>query len=155
MKLRRRQFLHLAAGFAALPAIQRIAQAQSYPARPVAIILGFPAGGGFDFDARPVGRWLSDRLGQPFNVENRLGAGSHIATEAVVHAPADGNTLLTATAANALPSRKTDSLTCVLSDHALGCRRGAPNSYPAIVRRWDEATGSNAPFCPRQGCSPH
>src|SRR3974390_659107 len=102
MKLQRRQILHLAAGFAALPAIQRSAQAQSYPARPVAIILGFPAGGGFDFDARLVGQWLSDRLGKPFNVENRPGAGSHIATEAVVRASSDGYTLLAATAANAL-----------------------------------------------------
>jgi len=102
MKLPRRKFLHLAAGAAALPAVSRIASAQAYPTRPVSIIVGFPAGGGIDLDARLMGQWLSDRLGQPFNVENRTGAGSNIATEAVVRAPADGYTLLLATAANAL-----------------------------------------------------
>jgi tripartite-type tricarboxylate transporter receptor subunit TctC len=103
MELARRKFLQLASGAAALPAISAsVARAQAYPARPVTIIVGFPVGGGIDIDARLVGKWLSDRLGQTFNVENRLGAGSNIATEAVVRAPADGYTLLLATAANAI-----------------------------------------------------
>jgi tripartite-type tricarboxylate transporter receptor subunit TctC len=94
MKLPRRNFLHLAAGAAALPAVSRIAWAQAYPTRPVRIIVGFPAGGNADTIARPMGQWLSERLGQPFVIENRPGAGSNIATEAVVRAPADGYTLL-------------------------------------------------------------
>jgi tripartite-type tricarboxylate transporter receptor subunit TctC len=103
MKLpHRRQFLRLAAGAAALPALSRIAGAQAYPTRPVTIIIGFPAGGGIDLDARLMARWLSDRLGQTFNVENRPGPGTNAATEAVVRAPADGHTLLLASAANAI-----------------------------------------------------
>ena len=102
MKLPRRRFLHLAAAAAALPAVLRIARAQAYPARPVRIIVGFPAGGGVDILARLMGRWLSERLGQPFVVENQPGAGTNIATEAVVNASPDGYTLLFATAANAL-----------------------------------------------------
>ena len=98
----RRRFLHLAASAAALPAVSHIARAQAYPSRPVTIIVGFPVGGGIDLDARLMAQWLSDRLGQPFNVENRIGSGSAVATEAVVRAPADGYTLLFATAANAL-----------------------------------------------------
>jgi tripartite-type tricarboxylate transporter receptor subunit TctC len=94
MKLLRRQFLHLAACAAALPAMSRIARAQAYPSRPVRIIVGFPAGGANDTLARLMGQWLSDGLGQPFIIENRPGAGSNIATEALVRAPADGYTLL-------------------------------------------------------------
>jgi tripartite-type tricarboxylate transporter receptor subunit TctC len=90
----RRRFLHLAAGAAALPAVSRIARAQSYPTRPVRIIVGFTPGGPTDALARLMGQWLSDRLGQQFIIENRPGAGTNIATEAVVHAPADGHTLL-------------------------------------------------------------
>lgn len=102
MKLPRRRFLHLAAGAAALPALPHIAGAQAYPARPVRLIVGFSAGGAPDILARLVGQWLSDRLGRPFIVENRAGAGSNIATEAVVNAPADGYTLLLASLANAV-----------------------------------------------------
>lgn len=102
MRLPRRKFFYLAAGAAALPAVSRVAWAQTYPSRPVAIIVGFPAGGGIDLDARLMAQWLSDRLRQPFNVENRPGAGTNIATEAVVRAPADGYTLLLASAANAI-----------------------------------------------------
>jgi tripartite-type tricarboxylate transporter receptor subunit TctC len=94
MKLPRRKFLHLAAGAAALPAVSPFAWAQAYPARPVRLVVGFPAGGNADTIARPMGQWLSERLGQPFVIENRPGAGTNIATEAVVRAPADGYTLL-------------------------------------------------------------
>ena len=94
MKLPRRNFLHLAAGAAALPAVSRIAWAQNYPSRPVRIIVGFAPGGGADIIARLIGQWLSERLGQQFIFENRPGAGANIGTEAVVRAPADGYTLL-------------------------------------------------------------
>ena len=94
MKLPRRRFLRLAAGTASLPAVTRFAQAQTYPTRPVRVIVGFPAGGGSDITARLMGQWLSERLGQPFVVENRPGAATNIATEAVVRAPADGYALL-------------------------------------------------------------
>jgi tripartite-type tricarboxylate transporter receptor subunit TctC len=93
MKLSRRKFMHLAAGAAALPAVSRVARAQSYPSRPVRLVVGFPAGGGTDIIARLIGQWLSERLAQPFIIENRPGASSNIATEAVVHAPPDGYTL--------------------------------------------------------------
>jgi tripartite-type tricarboxylate transporter receptor subunit TctC len=102
MKLPRRNLLHLAAGAAALPVISRITWAQSYPTRPVRIIVGVPPGGGIDIVARLMGQWLSERLGQQFVIENRPGAGTNIATEAVVRAPADGYTLLLVTAANAI-----------------------------------------------------
>ena len=94
MKLPRRQFLHLAAGAAALPAMSRITRAQAYPTRPVRWIVGFPAGGPNDILARLMGQWLSERFGQPFVIENRPGAGTNIATEAVVKAPPDGYTLV-------------------------------------------------------------
>jgi tripartite-type tricarboxylate transporter receptor subunit TctC len=94
MKLPRRQFLLLAGGAAALPGLSRIARAQAYPARPVRIIVGFAAGGPADILARLMGQWLSERLGQPFVIENRPGGGSNIGTEVVVRAPADGYTLL-------------------------------------------------------------
>ena len=95
MKLPRRRFLHLAAGAAALPAVFRgSARAQTYPARPVHIIVGFAAGGTYDIMARLIGQWLSERLGQQFLIENRTGAATNIATEAVVRSPADGYTLL-------------------------------------------------------------
>ena len=101
MKLpHRRQFLHLAAGAAALPVVSRFAFAQAYPSRPVRIIVGFAAGGPADIVARLIAQWLSERLGQQFVVENRTGAATNIATEAVVRAPADGYTLLFITAAS-------------------------------------------------------
>src|ERR1700686_396049 len=102
MKLPRRRFLHLAAGAAALPAASRLARAQAYPARPVHIIVGFPAGNAPDIIARLIGQWVSERLGQQFIVDNRPGAGSTIAAEAVVNAPADGHTLLMVVLSNAL-----------------------------------------------------
>src|ERR1700681_3015477 len=96
MKLSRHQFLRLAAGTAALPALSRIARAQTYPTRPVRLIVGFNAGGGPDIGARLIGQWLSERLGAQVVIENRPRAGGNIATEAVVRAPADGYTLLLA-----------------------------------------------------------
>ena len=100
MKLPRRHFLHLATGAAALPAISRIAAAQSYPSRPVHIIVGFAAGGPTDILSRLIGQWLSERLGQPFVIEDRPGAATNIATEAVAHASPDGYTLLAAVSTN-------------------------------------------------------
>jgi tripartite-type tricarboxylate transporter receptor subunit TctC len=103
MKLpHRRLFLHLAAGAAALPAVSRLAWAQAYPTRPVRLIEGFGAGGAGDIVARLIGQWLSERLGQPFVVENRTGAATNIATDAVVRAAPDGYTLLMITSANAI-----------------------------------------------------
>jgi tripartite-type tricarboxylate transporter receptor subunit TctC len=102
MKLPRRQFLHLAAGAAALPAASRMAWAQTYPTRPVHLICGFAAGGPNDIVSRLIGQWLSERLGQPFVIDNRTGAASNIATEVVVKAPADGHTLLLVSSANAV-----------------------------------------------------
>jgi len=110
MKLPRRQFLHLAAGAAALPAVTRTAWAQAYPSRPVRIIVGYAAGGGTDISARVIGQWLSERLGQQFIIENRPGAATNIATEAVARAAADGYTLLLATAANAINATYYDKL---------------------------------------------
>jgi tripartite-type tricarboxylate transporter receptor subunit TctC len=110
MKFPRRRLLHLAAGAAALPAISRIAWAQTYPSRPVRLVVGFAPGGGTDVVARLMGQWLSERLGQPFIIENRSGAGSNIATEAVVKAPPDGHTLLVATSANAVSATLYDKL---------------------------------------------
>ena len=94
MKLPRRKFLHLAAGAAALPVVSRIAWAQAYPTRPVRIVVGYPPGGAADISGRLIGQFLSERLRQPFVIENRPGAGGNIGTEVVVRAPPDGYTLL-------------------------------------------------------------
>jgi tripartite-type tricarboxylate transporter receptor subunit TctC len=110
MKVPRRQFLQLAAGAAALPAVSRIARAQAYPTRPVRIIVGFAAGNTADITARLIGQWLSERLGQPFIIENRPGAGSNIGTEAVVHAPPDGYTFLLVLSANTINATLYDKL---------------------------------------------
>jgi tripartite-type tricarboxylate transporter receptor subunit TctC len=111
MKLpHRRQFLHLAAGVATVPALSRVARAQAWPSRPVHIIVGFPPGGGTDITARLVGQWLSERLGQPFIIENRSGATGNIGTESVVRAPPDGYTLLMVLATNAINATLYDKL---------------------------------------------
>ncbi len=101
MELPRRRFLRMAASAATLSTVSRVAMAQSYPSRPVRLIAPFPAGGVVDLYARLIGQWLSERLGQPFIVENRVGAGGNIGTEAVVRAAADGYTLLQMSSANA------------------------------------------------------
>src|SRR3974390_82435 len=102
MKLPRRQFLHLAASAAGLSAAFRNAWAQAYPTRAVRIVVGVPPGGPIDISAHLIGQWLSERLGQPFVIENRPGAGGNTATEAVVRAPADGHTLLSLGSQNAI-----------------------------------------------------
>ena len=102
MKLSRRRFLYLAAGAAALPLAARVAWAQPYPAKPVRIIVGLPAGGSADITARLIGQWLSERLGQQFLIENRPGAGTNVGTEAVVRAAPDGYTLLLVLTTNAI-----------------------------------------------------
>ena len=110
MKVSRREFLYLAAGAAALPTVTRIAGAETYPTRPVHIIVGYAPGGATDIMARLVGQWLSERLGQQFVIENRPGAGSNIAAEAVVRAPADGYTLLLVGVSNAINATLYDRL---------------------------------------------
>ena len=110
MKLPRRTVLHLAAGAAALPAMPRIARAQPYPSRPVRIVVGFPAGGTSDIVARVLGQWLAERVGQQFVVENRPGAGSNLATEAVARATPDGYTLLLIGGANTINATLFDKL---------------------------------------------
>jgi tripartite-type tricarboxylate transporter receptor subunit TctC len=113
MKLARRQFLHFAAGAATLPAVLRIANAQSYPTRPVRIVVGFTAGGSTDIGARLIGQRLQERLGQSFVIENRPGAGTNIATESVVRAPPDGYTLLMVGPSSAVNATLYDKLNFV------------------------------------------
>ena len=110
MKRPRRKFLRLAAGAAALPAASSVAWAQSYPSRPVRLIVGFAAGGTGDITARLIGQWLAERLGQQFVIENRPGAGTNIATEAVVRATPDGYTLLMAGPSGAINATLYDKL---------------------------------------------
>ncbi len=113
MRTARRQFLHLAACAATLPALPRFAKAQTYPARPVRIVVGFTAGGSTDIGARLIGQWLQDRLGQPFVIENRPGAATNIATESVVRAPPDGYTLLMVGPSSAVNATLYDKLSFV------------------------------------------
>jgi tripartite-type tricarboxylate transporter receptor subunit TctC len=110
MKLPRRHFLFLPAAAATLLAVSRVARSQTYPTRPVRIIIGYPPGGSADITARLMGQWLSERLGQPFVIENRPGASTNIATEAVVHASPDGYTLLLVAPANAINATLYDKL---------------------------------------------
>src|SRR5215470_3331267 len=110
MKLPRRNFLHLAAGVAALPAVSRIARAQTYPARPVRLIVPLAPAGASDITARLIGQWLSERLGLQFVIDNRSGGGGNIGTDAVVRAPADGYTLLLCSFSNAVNGTLYDKL---------------------------------------------
>jgi tripartite-type tricarboxylate transporter receptor subunit TctC len=110
VKLLRRQFLRLAAASAVAPLASRTVRAQAYPTRPVRVIVGFSAGGTADILARVTGEWLSERLGQPFVIEDRPGAGGNIGTEAVVNAPADGYTLLLIAPAHAVNGMLYDKL---------------------------------------------
>src|SRR5213082_1224296 len=110
MRFPRRKFLQLAAGAAVLPAVSTRARAQAYPSRPIRVIIGYAPGGSADLTARLMGQWLSERLGQPFVIENRPGGGTNIATEAVVRAPSDGYTLLLAAPANAINATLYDKL---------------------------------------------
>src|SRR4051812_14915709 len=110
MTISRRRFLHLAAGAAVLPAISAPARAETWPARPVRLIVGYTPGGSADLTARLTGQWLSERLGQAFVVENRPGGGTNIATEAALRAPPDGYTLLLAAPANAINATLYDKL---------------------------------------------
>jgi tripartite-type tricarboxylate transporter receptor subunit TctC len=110
MKLPRRNFLHLAVGAAALPAVSRVAWAQTYPTRPVRIVVTFPAGSTSDIISRPLAQWLHERLGQPFVIDNRPGAGGTIGTEAVVRAPPDGYTLLLIAGAHTVNATLYDKL---------------------------------------------
>src|SRR6202140_4736594 len=110
MKFPRRQFLQLAAAAAVLPAVSKNATAQNYPTRPIRLIVGYTPGGSADLTSRLMGQWLSERLGQPFVIENRPGGGTNIATEAVVRAPPDGYTLLLAAPANAINATLYDKL---------------------------------------------
>ena len=110
MKLSRRSLLHLSAGAVALPALSRRARAQTYPVRPIRLIIGYTPGGSADITARLTGQWLSERLGQSVIVESRPGGGTNIATEAVVRAPPDGYTLLLVAPANAINATLYDKL---------------------------------------------
>ena len=110
MKLPRRKFLHLAAGAAALTALLRVAAALDYPSRPVHLVVGFPPGGPADMVARLLGQWLSERLGRPFVIENRPGAGGTVGTELVVRAPPDGYTLVQVSSGDAIDATLYDNL---------------------------------------------
>jgi len=148
MNLPRRTFLHLAAGAAALPAVSRAAWTQAYPARPARIIVGFGSGSAADILARLIGQWLSERLGQPFVIENRAGAGGNLGTEAVVRAPADGYTLLLCASTDTINATLYDKLNFnFIRDIAAvtGIARG-PNVlvvHPSL--RWVDAVEKRAP----------
>jgi tripartite-type tricarboxylate transporter receptor subunit TctC len=110
MKLPRRQFLHLAAGAAALPAVSHFASAQAYPTRPIRLIAPFPPGGSIDLTARLIGQWLTEQLGQQFVIENRSGAAGNIGSETALNSPSDGYTLLLCSVANAISATLYDKL---------------------------------------------
>src|SRR5262249_11735267 len=127
MKCRRRAFLQVLAGAAALPVVAPSASAHPYPSRPVRWIVGFTPGGATDVIARLMGQWLSERLGQSFVIENRPGAGSNIATEVAVNAPADGYTLLLVAPAHAVNATLYDRLHYNLIRHIAPVARFTPH----------------------------
>ena len=133
MKLPRRKFLHLAAGAASMPAMSQVAWAQAYPSRPVRIIVAAAAGGSNDILARLVGQSLSERLGQPFVVENRLGGGGNIGTESVVRAPQDGYTLLAVLTGNAINTTLYDKLNFNLTRDIVPVAGISRGSYVVVV----------------------
>ena len=142
LKFPRRQFLHLAAGAAALPAVSRTTWAQAYPSRPVRWIVGFAAGGGTDIVARLIGQWLSDRLGQQFIIENRPGAANNIGTEAVVNAAPDGYTILLANVSNAINAALYEKLK--FNNPLLP--KGAARAKPAGTASERDHPGHNGPW---------
>src|SRR5262249_22439333 len=148
MKLPRRNFLHLAAGAAALPAVSRIAVAQSYPSRPVRIVGGTAPGGLHDILARLIGPWLSERLGQQFVVENRPGGGSNIGTEAVVRAPPDGYTLLLVATTHAINAALYEKLNfnVVATSRRLRASCAYPKSWWLIPRFRPKPSPSSSPM---------
>ena len=130
MRIPRRRFLHLAAGAAAFPAVARVASAQTYPTRPVRIIVGFaPATG--SIIARLTGQWLSEWLGQPVIIENRPGAGGSFAAEAVARAPPDGHTLLLIGVLQSTPRSMTSSISI---SFAISHPSRASSAYPSLWR---------------------
>ena len=156
MKLPRRAFLHLAASAAAVPAVSRIAQAQTYPTRPLRIIVPFAPAGSTDIVARLIGQWLSERLGQQFVVENRPGAGTNIGTEAVVTAPADGYTLLLAGPANVISMALYDKLNFNFTrDIApIASRRRQESATHLTGELFKMMTGLNILHVPYRGSGP-
>ena len=133
MKLPRRTFLHLVTGAAALPAVSCFAWAQAYPMRPVRIIVGFPGGSASDTTARLIGQSLSERLSQQFVIENRPGAASNLAAEAVVRAPPDGYTLLLVTSVNAINANLGfDFIRDIVPVARLVQRAGCDGSEPGV-----------------------
>src|SRR4051812_38095164 len=157
--INRRQCLRVAAGAAALPAITRVAWAQAYPSRPVRIIVGFAPGGSADLMTRLIGQWLSERLGQPMIIENRPGAGTNIAVQAVVNASPDGYTLLSLTSSNAanvtsflltfaglirnaLVLAVNPSLPVKSVSEFIAYAKFNPGEHGVIWRRFDKSSGS-------------
>ena len=151
MSIQRRRLLLLAAGAVAARAVSRAAWAQGYPTRPVRIIVGYPAGGGADFNARLMGQWLSERLGQSFIVENRPGAASNIATEAVVRAAPDGYTLLLVNINNAVNATSYDKLSFnFVHDITPIALLAACRSSWQCIRRFQRRPFLNSSPIPRQ-----
>jgi tripartite-type tricarboxylate transporter receptor subunit TctC len=127
MKLRRRALLHLALASAAVALVSSLARAETYPTRPVRVIVGFAPGGSADITGRLIGQWLSERLHQQFLIENRPGAGTNIATASVIEAPPDGYTLLFVTAANSSMQRCTKNCLSILCTTSRRLRSSAGN----------------------------
>ena len=150
MNCSRRAFVRLAAGVAALPTLLRIAAAQAYPTRPVHLIVGFAPGGSTDILARLMGQWLSERLGQQFVIENRAGAGTNIATEAVVNSPPDGYTLLFTTGANFINATLYSNLKFNFARDIARSRRSPPNPTPWwCIRRFLRSRSRSSLLTPR------